>query len=64
MSDDPEIHYNPELWLQYLLTHLGSNQSREELVAHFSQKTGLAPEKVEIIFHALLEYLLNQTRSN
>jgi hypothetical protein len=78
MNDDPEpdpgvepdpdpgrpLRIDPELWLQFLLATLGDDEAREAQVQRISQKTGIVPENVEKIFHAMLEYLLRTTRSN
>jgi hypothetical protein len=61
-DDDTEI--DPEVWVQALLAMTGDKERREELVRKISEKTGLVPEKVELIISATLTYLANKTRSN
>jgi hypothetical protein len=61
-DDDTEI--DTEVWVQALLAMTGDKERREELVRKISEKTGLVPEKVELIISATLTYLANKTRSN
>lgn len=55
---------NPEVWLHTLLAIAGDREKREEVVQRIAQKTGLAPEKVEVIIATTIGVLINQTRAN
>ena len=61
-DDDTEI--DAEVWVQALLAMTGDRERKEELIRKISEKTGLVPEKVELIISATLTYLANKTRSN
>lgn len=62
VEDDQGI--DPELWLQYMLLLSGDEEQRLKVVERISQNTGFPPEKVEIILKALMETLLQKSRSN
>jgi hypothetical protein len=61
-DDDTEI--DAEVWVQALLAMTGDRERKEELIRKISEKTGLVPEKVELIISATLTFLANKTRSN
>ena len=64
MDDDENFKIDPELWLTYLLAVNGDPQAREKLVDRISNKTGIIPEKTELILDELLKFLMNKSRSN
>jgi hypothetical protein len=61
-DDDTEI--DPEEWVQALLAMTGDKDRKEELVRKISEKTGQAPEEVELIISATITYLSGKSRSN
>ena len=61
-GDDIEIE--PEVWVQALLAMMGDKDRREELIQQISEKTGQAPEQVELIISTTITYLSNVARSN
>jgi hypothetical protein len=63
-SWDDDFEIEPEVWVQALLAMTGDKDRREELIRKISEKTGLVPEKVELIISATITYLANKTRSN
>ncbi|MBN1305693.1 MAG: hypothetical protein JXA13_14745 [Anaerolineales bacterium] len=64
MSEKPMSEMDPEVWLHYLLIAGGDVQVRQELIERISQNSGVSPENVEQILHALTQVLMNQTRQN
>lgn len=58
------IEIDPETWLQVLLAITGDKERREDLVRKISAKTGIIPEKVEVIISAAIEYRAKNSRSN
>ncbi len=64
MEDNLDFEIDPEIWTQFLLAVMGDKERSDELVKELVQKTGLPPEKVELIMAATVEYLANKTRSN
>lgn len=67
-NQDPEpsadFEIIPEVWLPALLAITGDKERRADLIRQLSERTGLVPEKVELIISALLTELSNRSRSN
>ena len=61
-DDDTEIDL--ELWLQALLAMTTDKKRKEKLVQGIEKKTGLPPEKIEMIISATLQFIIEKTRSN
>jgi hypothetical protein len=61
---DDDIKIDPEVWVQALLAITGDKERREDFIRKISEKTGLTPEKVELIISATITYLSNVSRSN
>lgn len=61
---DDDIEIDPEVWLQALLAMTGDKERRAELIRKISEKTGQAPEQVELIISATMNYLSGKARSN
>lgn len=51
-------------WLHALLAIVGDRERKEEVVRKVSVKTGLPPEKAELIVSAAINYLTNTSRAN
>ena len=64
MEDNPDIEIDPEIWTQFLLAVMGDKERSAELVQELAQKTGVSPEKVELIMAATVKLLANRARSN
>lgn len=63
-SEFSNIEENPEVWLRFLMAHMGNEEDKQNLINHVSAKSGVSPEKVEQAFHALAEYLVMVSRAN
>jgi hypothetical protein len=61
---DEEIIIDPELWLSFLMMQMSDEKQKQEFIAGMSQRTGVAPDKVEECMHLLAEILIEDTRSN
>ncbi len=61
-NDDYEI--DPEVWLRALLAITGDRGQKEKVVNSIVEKTGLPPEKVEVIIAYTIEFMANRTRLN
>jgi len=61
-GDDFKI--DPQVWLKTLLAIAGDKEKKEEVVQRIAQKTGVPPEKVEVIIATTISVLLNDTRAN
>ena len=64
MDDGENFEIDPELWLTYLLAVNGDPQVRKKLVDRISKRTGIIPEKTELILDELLKFLMGKSRSN
>ena len=64
LEDRENFRINPEVWLHTLLAIVGDKDKKEEVVQKVAQRSGLPPEKVEVIIATTISVLLNQTRSN
>lgn len=64
LEDRENFKINPEVWLHTLLAIAGDKDKKEEVVQKISRKTGLLPEKVEVIIATTIGVLINQTRAN
>lgn len=62
LDDADEI--NPEIWLAALLAMTGDPEQQKRVVDRISAKTGLPPEKVEVVLDATLKFLMEKSRSN
>ncbi|MBP6470365.1 MAG: hypothetical protein KBE23_12265 [Chloroflexi bacterium] len=62
--EEDKIQIDPELWLRILMDLSTDPKDRARLVAHLSQKSGVADEKVDEILHLMMETLFEITRSN
>lgn len=61
---DEEIMMDPELWLSFLMIQISDERQKQEFIAGMSQRTGVAPDKVEECLRLLAEVLIENTRSN
>jgi hypothetical protein len=62
LDDEDEI--NPDLWVAAIVAMTGDPERQKRLVDRISTKTGLPPEKVEVILDSVLRVLMEKTRSN
>ena len=58
------IEIDPELWLDYLLTHMADERKKQKLVADLAHQTDMTPDEVEAFMHSLAEMLFDAARSN
>ena len=61
-NDDTVI--DADLWVHALLAMTGDKEYKEKLIRNISEKTGQAPEEVELIIVETIKYLSGKTRSN
>lgn len=61
---DDNYEIDPEVWFQALLAMTSDRVYKEKVVAGIAQKTGLSPEKVEVIIAYTMEFMANKARSN
>ena len=61
-NDDTVI--DADLWVHALLAMIGDKEYKEKLIRNISEKTGQAPEEVELIIVETIKYLSGKTRSN
>lgn len=61
---DEEDEINADLWLAALLAMTGDAERQKRLVDGMSARTGITPEKAEVILDAVLKFLMEKTRSN
>ncbi len=64
MEDGDDFMIDPELWLQGALMIASDKKSMEKVVQRIAAKTGLTPEKVEVVINAAIEYMMKKARSN
>ena len=60
---DDENEIDAGLWVAALLAMTADPEQQKRLVERISSKTGLIPEKVEVILDATLKFLMEKTRS-
>ena len=63
-NDEFNEEIDPEMWLNVVMYHMADKQEKQKLIEGISDRTGLAVEKVEEMFHSLAEILIEVTRSN
>lgn len=63
-DDDDPVEIDQQLWLQVLLAILSDPVEKEHMLQRISSKSGIVPEKVELIMKSVIEYLFRQNRSN
>lgn len=61
---DDNYEFDPEVWLQILSAMTGDKDQKEEMVKRIVKKTGLLPEKAEVIIACTIEFMANKARSN
>jgi hypothetical protein len=61
---DDNYEIDPEIWLQALLAMTSNKDDKEKLVKGIACKTGLVPEKVELLIDCTIEFMANKARSN
>lgn len=61
---DDKYEFDPEVWLQILLAMTSDKDQKEKMVERIVKKTGLPPEKAEVIIAYTVEFMANKTRSN
>jgi hypothetical protein len=61
---DDENEIDAELWLAALLAMTADPEQQKRVVERISAKTGLTPEKVEVVLDATLKFLMEKARSN
>ena len=61
---DDNYEIDPEIWLQALLAMTSDKHQKEELVRGIANKTGLLPEKVELLIACTIDFMANKARSN
>ena len=61
---DDKYEFDPEIWLQMLLAMTSDKKQKELMVDKIVKKTGLPPEKVEVIIAYTMEFMANTSRSN
>jgi hypothetical protein len=61
---DDSYEIDPEIWLQALLAMTSNKDDKERLVKGIAGKTGLVPEKVELLIDCTIEFMANKARSN
>lgn len=61
---DDNYEIDPEIWLQALLAMTSDKHQKEKLVRGIANKTGLLPEKVELIIACTIDFMANKARSN
>jgi hypothetical protein len=61
---DDKYEFDPEVWLQMLLAMTSDKKQKELMVEKIVKKTGLPPEKVEVIIAYTMEFMANKSRSN
>jgi hypothetical protein len=63
-EEDGDMEIDADLWLHVLLAISGDKERWASMVSKTSEKTGLPPEKVELILNETMKYLANFSRSN
>jgi hypothetical protein len=61
-DDNDEL--DPEVWLQVLLAMTSNKDQKEKMIERIANKTGLIPEKAELIIDCTIEFMANKARSN
>lgn len=61
---DDNYEFDPEIWLQFLLALNNNKGQKEMIVERISKKTGLPPEKIEVIIAYTTEFMANKARCN
>lgn len=61
---DDNYEIDPEIWLQALLAMISDKAGKEKLVDGIVKKTGLPPEKAEVIIAYTFEFMATRARSN
>ena len=61
---DDNYEIDPEIWLQALLAMTSDKRHKEKLVKGIVKKTGLPPEKAEVIIAYTIEFMANRARAN
>ena len=64
LENKENFKINPEVWLHTLLAITGDKDRKAEVVQRVAQKTGITPEKVNLIIATTISVLINQTRAN
>lgn len=64
LEDRENFRINPHVWLRTLLAIAGDREKKEEVVQKIVHKTGVPPEKVEVIIATTIGILIKETRSN
>ena len=62
--EDENEEINLDLWLPALLAMTGDTKQKEEMVQKIAQKTGLVPEKVDLILAETIKFMIHKTRAN
>ncbi|MCX6069115.1 MAG: hypothetical protein NT121_25795 [Chloroflexi bacterium] len=63
-DDEAPVEIDQQLWLQVLLAILSDPVEKEYMLQRISSKSGIVPEKVELIMKSVIEYLFRQNRLN
>jgi hypothetical protein len=56
--------FDPDVWLQLLLAMNSDEEQRAIMIERIIKKTGLLPEKVEVLMAYIVNFMANQARSN
>lgn len=61
---DGNYEFDPEIWLQILLAMTSDKNQKEKMIERVVKKTGVSPEKAEVIIARTMEFMANTARSN
>ena len=61
---DDNYEFDPEVWLQLLLAMTSDKDQKEKMIERIANKTGIVPEKAELILACAIEFMANKARSN
>ena len=64
LENREKFKINPHVWLHTLLAIAGDKDKKREVVLTIAEKTGVPPEKAEMILTTTIRLLLNETRLN
>ena len=64
LEDREKFRIDPHVWLRTLLAIAGDKDKKREVVLAVSKRTGVSPEKAEVIFTTTIRLLLNETHLN